>query len=324
MKKVLIVAEFDAQNLKPSVAAVVTAARLWLADGQAQAQAQGQVELVLIGEHSAAAAEQAARLQGVDVVQVWQAPTAQAALPEQAGAWLAAQASGYQAVFMAASAWGKTLLPRLAGLLDVAMVSDVTRIVDSHTLVRPIYAGNLNATVALHEAISLISVRPSCFAAAATGTTAAPIQTTVVAAVAPEVSEFLGQTLAQSDRPELTQARVVVSGGRSLGSAERFQSLLLPLAEQLHAAVGATRAAVDAGYAPNEWQVGQTGTVVAPELYLAIGVAGAAQHVAGIKDSRVIVAINHDPDAAIFQWADYGLVADLFDAVTELRAALPH
>jgi electron transfer flavoprotein alpha subunit len=201
------------------------------------------------------------------------------------------------------------------------MVSEVTKIIDASTYVRPLYAGNLNATVQTSEAIKLLTVRPTGFTAAIDGEQVAPVEP--IAAVGDKgLSRFVSENIQVSERPELATANVIVTGGRSLGSAEKFEAVMSPLANKLNAALGATRAAVDAGFAPNEWQVGQTGTVVAPDVYIAIGVSGAAQHIAGMKESRLIIAINQDPDAQIFQWADYGLVADLFDAVPKISAAL--
>ena len=308
--KTLIVAEHDHVQLKAATRSAITAAR----------QLGGDIDVLVAGQGLAAVALQAATVAGVSRVLVADAASHAHFLPENLAPLVQRLASEYQAVVAAATSFGKNLLPRVAALLDVAMVSEVTHIIDASTYVRPMYAGNINATVRASDAIKVLTVRPTAFEAAGAGGNGVLIN--VEAGSDAGLSRWLASEIQVSARPQLGTARVVVSGGRSLGSADRFQQLLTPLADKLHAAVGATRAAVDAGYAPNEWQVGQTGTVVAPELYIAIGVSGAAQHVAGIKDSKVIVAINHDPDAPIFQWADYGLVADLFESVTELEQAL--
>jgi electron transfer flavoprotein alpha subunit len=228
--------------------------------------------------------------------------------------------AGYDAVLTPATSQGKNFSPRIAAKLDVAQISDVIEVVDGSTFVRPIYAGNALETVQSSDAKKVITVRPTAFKAAAEGGSASV--ETVAAPGAPAKTRFVDQKLVKSERPELTAAKIVVSGGRAMGSAEEFQRVIEPLADTLGAAVGASRAAVDAGYAPNDYQVGQTGKVVAPELYIAIGISGAIQHLAGMKDSKVIVAINKDPDAPIFQIADYGLVADYKAAVPELMTAL--
>jgi electron transfer flavoprotein alpha subunit len=231
-----------------------------------------------------------------------------------------ALASGYSHILFAATASGKNIAPRVAAKLDVAQVSDITRVDSPDTFERPIYAGNAMATVQATDATKVITVRTTGFDAAATGGNAA---VEVVAAVTADAkSQFMGSEIAKNDRPELTAAKIIVSGGRALGSAEKFNEVITPLADKLGAALGASRAAVDAGYAPNDWQVGQTGKIVAPQLYVACGISGAIQHLAGMKDSKVIVAINKDPEAPIFSVADYGLEADLFVAVPELVAAL--
>lgn len=307
----LIIAEHDHNSLRAATRSAITAAD----------QFSESVDLLIIGHQVSALAEQGARLNGVTRVRViddalFANPVAETLAPVIAGI-----ASEYRAIVVAATSFGKNLLPRVAALLDLDMVSDVTGIIDASTYLRPIYAGNLNARVRNDSAIKLLTVRPTAFDATPDRGTVSPVETLAVQSKQ-ELSRWISTDIQKSERPELSTARVVVSGGRALGSAEQFQALLSPLASKLNAAVGATRAAVDAGIAPNEFQVGQTGTVVAPELYIAVGVSGATQHIAGIKDSRVIVAINHDPDAQIFQWADYGLVADLFESVTELEQAL--
>jgi electron transfer flavoprotein alpha subunit len=230
-------------------------------------------------------------------------------------------ASGYTHLLFPATAAGKNVSPRVAALLDVGQISDATKIISADTFERPIYAGNAIATVQSSDAIKVITVRTTGFdAAAATGGSAA---VEVITAVADSgSSNFLGSEIAKNDRPELTAAKIIVSGGRAMGSSEKFNEVLTPLADKLGAALGASRAAVDAGYAPNDWQVGQTGKIVAPQLYIACGISGAIQHLAGMKDSKVIVAINKDPEAPIFSVADYGLEADLFQAVPELLASL--
>lgn len=307
---ILIIAEHDHHQLKAATRSVITAAQAFKED----------IHLLVAGQGVEAIAKSAAAVQGVARVLVVDAPAYAHHLPENLAPLVAAIAVDYSAVLAAASSFGKDLLPRVAALLDVAMVSEVTRIVDPNTFVRPLYAGNLNATLQSAERIKLLTVRVSSFEAASDGGDAT-IETLPATADA-GLSSWISTEIQPLDRPELATARVVVSGGRALGSAEQFQQVLAPLAARLNAALGATRAAVDAGYAPNDWQVGQTGSVVAPELYIAVGISGAVQHIAGMKESKVIVAINHDPDAPIFQWADYGLVADLFDAVKELEQGL--
>jgi electron transfer flavoprotein alpha subunit len=240
---------------------------------------------------------------------------------ENVAAQVLAVAGGYSHILFAATAAGKNIAPRVAALLDVAQISDATKVVSPDTFERPIYAGNAIALVQSTDAVKVITVRTTGFdAAAATGGSAA-VETVAAVADAGK-SAFLGSEIAKSDRPELTAAKIIVSGGRALGSSDKFNEVLLPLADKLGAALGASRAAVDAGYAPNDWQVGQTGKIVAPTLYIAAGISGAIQHLAGMKDSKVIVAINKDPEAPIFSVADYGLEADLFTAVPELVASL--
>jgi electron transfer flavoprotein alpha subunit len=265
----------------------------------------------------AAAAQAATQIAGVSKVLHADAPGLDHGLAESVAAQVVAVASGYSHILFPATASGKNLAPRVAALLDVGQISDATKVISPDTFERPIYAGNAIATVQSTDAVKVITVRTTGFdAAAATGGSAAV--GTVAAVAASSSSTFKGSEIAKSDRPELTAAKVVVSGGRALASAEQFNSVLLPLADKLGAALGASRAAVDAGYAPNDWQVGQTGKIVAPQLYVAVGISGAIQHLAGMKDSKVIVAINKDAEAPIFSVADYGLEADLFSAVPEL------
>ena len=305
----LVIAEHDNQHLKNATLNAVTAA---LACAPT-------VHILVMGSASAAVATQAASVAGV--AKVIHADSSELTHPlaetisAQVVAYLKAN-SGYTHVLFASTASGKNIAPRVAALLDVAQLSDITKVVSPDTFERPIYAGNAVATVQSSDALKVITVRTTGFDAAAYGSSSAPVES--LAAVAnPALSEFLGQEVAVSDRPELTAAKVIVSGGRALGSNEKFAEVLTPLADKLGAALGASRAAVDAGYAPNDWQVGQTGKIVAPELYVACGISGAIQHLAGMKDSKVIVAINKDPEAPIFSVADYGLEADLFQAVPE-------
>lgn len=307
----LVIAEHDNASLKPATLHAVTAAR----------QCGGDVHVLVAGHNAAAAAQAAAQVAGVAKVLHADGPALEHGLAEDLAAQVLAVAGGYSHILFPATASGKNTAPRVAAKLDVSQISDITKVDGADTFERPIYAGNAIATVQSGDAVKVITVRTTAFdAAAATGGSAAVESVPAVAASGK--SSFVGQELAKSDRPDLTAAKVVVSGGRALGSAEQFQSVLTPLADKLGAAIGASRAAVDAGYAPNDLQVGQTGKIVAPQLYVAVGISGAIQHVAGMSGSRVIVAINKDPDAPIFSVADYGLVADLFEAVPELVKAL--
>ena len=307
----LVIAEHDNASLKPATLHAVTAAR----------QCGGDVHVLVAGHNAAAAAQAAAQVAGVAKVLHADGPALEHGLAEDLAAQVLAMAGGYSHILFPATASGKNTAPRVAAKLDVSQISDITKVDSADTFERPIYAGNAIATVQSSDAVKVITVRTTAFdAAAATGGSAAVESVPAVAASGK--SSFVGQELAKSDRPDLTAAKVVVSGGRALGSAEQFQSVLTPLADKLGAAIGASRAAVDAGYAPNDLQVGQTGKIVAPQLYVAVGISGAIQHVAGMSGSRVIVAINKDPDAPIFSVADYGLVADLFEAVPELVKAL--
>jgi electron transfer flavoprotein alpha subunit len=267
-------------------------------------------------------AEAAAKLDGVEKVLVAEDAVYDHDLAEPVGALIASIADPYETVIASASTTGKNVLPRVAALLDVAQVSDIIKVIAPDTFERPIYAGNAIQTVQTPTGKRVITVRTAAFKAAEESGAAAPIEP--VSAAAPDAarSSFKGEEIAKSDRPELASARIIVSGGRSLGSSDKFHELIEPLADSLGAAVGASRAAVDAGYAPNDWQVGQTGKVVAPDLYVAVGISGAIQHLAGMKDSKIIVAINKDEDAPIFQVADYGLVGDLFQVVPELRSEI--
>ncbi|MEY3669745.1 MAG: electron transfer flavoprotein subunit alpha/FixB family protein [Burkholderiaceae bacterium] len=316
--QVLVIAEHDNQSLNAATRTAVAAAQALL-----EAGGGGQIHLLVAGEGCGSAAQAASRLAGVAEVIQAEGPSLKEGLAEDLVDQILVEvrAQGYQAIVFPATTSGKNLAPRLAALLDVAAISDVTRVIDAKTFERPIYAGNVIATVESSDPILVLTARTTAFAPIADGSVAAPVRT-LAAQAASSRSSFVGQSLSKSDRPELASAKVVVSGGRALGSAEKYRELLEPLADRLGAALGASRAAVDAGYAPNDFQVGQTGKVVAPQLYIAIGMSGAIQHLAGMKDSKVIVAINKDPDAPIFQVADYGLVADLFEAVPELTAKL--
>ena len=307
----LVIAEHDNASIKASTLNTVTAA---LAMG-------GDVHVRVAGHHAAGAAAAAAQIAGVSKVLHADGATLADGLAENVAAQVLAVAASYSHILFPATAGGKNVAPRVAALLDVGQISDITRVDSSDTFERPIYAGNAMATVQSTDATKVITVRTTGFdAAAATGGSAS---TDSVAAVADSgQSSFVGREVTKSDRPELTAAKIIVSGGRALGSAEKFNEVMTPLADKLGAALGASRAAVDAGYAPNDWQVGQTGKIVAPQLYVACGISGAIQHLAGMKDSKVIVAINKDPEAPIFSVADFGLEADLFTAVPELVAAL--
>ena len=307
----LVIAEHDNASLKPATLNTVTAA----------AQCGGDVHVLVAGKGADAAAQAAAKIVGVaKVIHVDGEPFAHG-LAENMAAQIVSIAGSYSHLLFPATASGKNIAPRVAAMLDVGQVSDITKVNAPDTFERPIYAGNAIATVQSLDATKVITVRTTGFdAAAAAGGTAA---IEVLAGVADSgKSTFAGSEIAKSDRPELTAAKIIVSGGRALGSSEKFNDVLTPLADKLGAALGASRAAVDAGYAPNDWQVGQTGKIVAPQLYIAAGVSGAIQHLAGMKDSKVIVAINKDAEAPIFSVADYGLEADLFTAVPELTAAL--
>ncbi len=307
---VLVIAEHNNQELSPATLNAVTAAAKL-----------GAVHILVAGHNASAVADAAKNIAGVEKVLLADAEHYEAALAEEVAPLIVSLATPYSHIGATATAMGKNVLPRVAALLDVSQISDLTEIIDAQTFVRPIYAGNAFATVQSNEDKLVLTIRATGFDAAPSEGGNAVIET-VAATPAQNLSRFVSRELTKSDRPELTQAKVIVSGGRALASQEQFNSVLTPLADELGAAIGASRAAVDAGYAPNDSQVGQTGKVVAPELYIAVGISGAIQHLAGMQDSKVIVAINKDPDAPIFSVADYGLVADLFTAVPELVAAL--
>ena len=306
----LLIAEHDDASLKDATAKALTAARAL----------GGPVHVLVAGSGCSAAAEAAAKLEGVEKVLVADAPTYANRLAEPVADLVVSLAGAYDAIVAPATSNGKNTLPRVAALLDVMQISEVTKVISADTFERPIYAGNAVQTVQSTDAKKVLTVRTASFQAAGNGGSAA-IEA-VAAAADPAVSAFKGEELSKSDRPELTSARIIISGGRAMQNAENFKTYIEPIADSLGAAMGASRAAVDAGYAPNDWQVGQTGKVVAPDLYIAVGISGAIQHLAGMKDSKVIVAINKDEEAPIFQVADYGLVADLFTALPELKQEL--
>ena len=308
---ILVIAEHDNASVKGATLNTVTAA----------AQCGADVHVLIAGSNAGAAAAQAAQIAGVSkVIHTEDASLAHGVAESVASAVLVV-AKNYSHILFPATASGKNAAPRVAAKLDVAQISDITKVVSADTFERPIYAGNAIATVQSSDAIKVITVRTTGFDPAGTNAAAVAIETVAFSPVAITAS-FVSSEIAKNDRPELTAAKIIVSGGRALGSAEKFNEVMTPLADKLGAALGASRAAVDAGYAPNDWQVGQTGKIVAPQLYIAAGISGAIQHLAGMKDSKVIVAINKDPEAPIFSVADYGLEADLFTAVPELVAAL--
>jgi len=307
----LVIAEHDNQTIKTATLNTVTAA---LACG-------GDVHVLVAGEGAAAAAQAAAQIAGVAKVILAEGPALKDGLAENLAAQVLAIAGNYSHILAPATASGKNVAPRVAAKLDVAQISDITKVVSADTFERPIYAGNAIATVQSIDATKVITVRGTGFDAAAASGGSAPVEN-AAAVEGSGKSSFVGREVTKNDRPELTAAKIIVSGGRALGSAEKFSEVMTPLADKLGAAIGASRAAVDAGYAPNDLQVGQTGKIVAPQLYVAAGISGAIQHLAGMKDSKVIVAINKDEEAPIFSVADYGLVADLFDAVPEMASKL--
>ncbi|EON12935.1 electron transfer flavoprotein subunit alpha/FixB family protein [Pandoraea sp. SD6-2] len=308
---ILVIADHDNQSIKAATLNTVTAALQCGAD----------VHVLVAGSNAKAAADAAAQIAGVKKVLLADAPYFGDGLAENIADEVVSIAGNYSHILATATAYGKNIAPRVAALLDVAQISDITKVDSADTFERPIYAGNAIATVQSADKVKVITVRSTGFdPAAATGGSAAV--ETVAATPDAGVSQFVGREVTKLDRPELTSAKIIVSGGRGLGSGENYTKVLEPLADKLGAALGASRAAVDAGYVPNDYQVGQTGKIVAPQLYIAVGISGAIQHLAGMKDSKVIVAINKDPEAPIFSVADYGLVGDLFTVVPELTGAL--
>ena len=308
---ILVLAEHDNAHLKPGVTNAVAAAQ----------KIGGEIHVLVVGSGCSAAASAAAQMSGVDKVLLADAAHYAGGLPENLAPLLVGIAKNYSHLLASASAYGKNVMPRVAALLDVAQISEIISVESPDTFVRPIYAGNAFATVQSTDAIKVITVRATGFDAIAATDGAAAIENIAAGADAGQ-SRVLRQELTKSDRPELVAAKRIVSGGRGMGDGDKYRQLLEPLADKLGAALGASRAAVDAGFVPNDYQVGQTGKIVAPELYIAVGISGAIQHLAGMKDSKVIVAINKDPEAPIFQVADYGLVGDLFTLVPQLTAAL--
>jgi len=306
----LLFADHDNKSLKDATAKALTAVKALGAD----------VHIVVAGHNCRPAAEAAAKLDGVKKVLLADAPAYEHMLAEPVAALIVSLAGPYETIVAAATTTGKNIMPRVAALLDVMQISEVIKVVAPDTFERPIYAGNAVQTVRSTDPKKVITVRTATFQATGEGGTA-PIEP-AAAAADPGISGFVGEELSKSERPELTSAKIIISGGRAMQSRDNFTKYIEPVADKLGAAVGASRAAVDAGYAPNDWQVGQTGKVVAPDLYIAVGISGAIQHLAGMKDSKVIVAINKDEEAPIFQVADYGLVADLYQALPELAQEL--
>lgn len=307
---ILLLADHDNKDLSDQTAKALTAA----------SEIGGDVHVLVAGKGCKSAADAAAKLNGVAKVLLADDAAYEHLLAESSAALIVSLAGSYDVIMAAATANGKNVMPRVAALLDVMQVSDVITVISADTFERPIYAGNAIQTVQATDAKKVLTIRTAGFASTEAGGSASVEN---VAAVAnPALAKFVGDKIVENDRPELTSAKIIISGGRALGSKEKFMDVILPVADKLGAAVGASRAAVDAGYAPNDWQVGQTGKVVAPDLYIACGISGAIQHLAGMKDSKVIVAINKDDEAPIFQVADYGLVADLFDALPELQGLL--
>ena len=311
MMATLLLAKHDNKALKDSTHKALTAAKAL----------GGDVHVLVAGKNCRGVAEEAAKLDGVAKVLLAESDSLEHRLAEPTAALIVALAGNYDALVTPATTTGKNVMPRVAALLDVMQISDIIKVLAPDTFERPIYAGNAIQTVKSTDAKKVITVRTSTFAATPAGAAAVPVDD-VTAAADPGISSFVGEELSKSDRPELTSAKIIISGGRAMQSRDNFTKYIEPVADKLGAAMGASRAAVDAGYAPNDWQVGQTGKVVAPELYIAVGISGAIQHLAGMKDSKVIVAINKDEEAPIFQVADYGLVADLYQALPELDAEL--
>ncbi len=307
---ILLIAEHDNETLSDQTAKAMSAA----------AQMGGDVHVLVAGKGAKGVADQAAKLDGASKVLLAESDALAERMAEPMADTIVAIAGSYDAIVAPATTVGKNVLPRVAALLDVMQISEIISVESADTFKRPIYAGNAIQTVQSTDAKKVITVRTASFQAVGQGGSASV--ETIDAAADAGLSSFVENRLSESDRPELTSAKIIISGGRALGSEEKFQEVILPVADKLGAAVGASRAAVDAGYAPNDWQVGQTGKVVAPELYIACGISGAIQHLAGMKDSKVIVAINKDEEAPIFQVADYGIVADLFDILPELEKAL--
>jgi electron transfer flavoprotein alpha subunit len=307
----LVLAEHDNASLKDATNKALTAAKAVGAE----------VHILVAGHNCKAVAEAAAKLDGVTKVLLADAPAYEHMLAEPTAALIVSLAGPYETIMAAATTTGKNIMPRVAALLDVMQISEIIKVVAPDTFERPIYAGNAIQTVRSTDKKRVITVRTAAFQATGPGASAAPIEN-VAAAADPGTSGFVGEELSKSERPELTSAKIIISGGRAMQNRENFTKYIEPVADKLGAAIGASRAAVDAGYAPNDWQVGQTGKVVAPDLYIAVGISGAIQHLAGMKDSKVIVAINKDEEAPIFQVADYGLVADLYQALPELATEL--
>ncbi len=307
----LLLAEHDNASLKDATNKALTAAK----------QLGAEVHILVAGHNCKAAAEAAAKLDGVKKVLLADAPAYEHMLAEPTAALIVALAGPYETIMAAATTTGKNIMPRVAALLDVMQISEIIKVDGPDTFERPIYAGNAIQTVRSQDKKRVITVRTAAFQATGAGTSSAPIET-AAAAADPGISGFVGEELSKSERPELTSAKIIISGGRAMQNRENFTKYIEPVADELGAAIGASRAAVDAGYAPNDWQVGQTGKLVAPDLYIAVGISGAIQHLAGMKDSKIIVAINKDEEAPIFQVADYGLVADLYQALPELATEL--
>ncbi|MBV1698964.1 MAG: FAD-binding protein [Hyphomicrobiales bacterium] len=307
----LLLAEHDNQSLKDATNKTLTAAKAIGAE----------VHILVAGHRCKPAADAAAKLDGVTKVLLADASAYEHMLAEPTAALIVSLAGPYETIIAPATTNGKNIMPRVAALLDVMQISEISKVVAADTFERPVYAGNAIQTVRSHDPKRVVTVRTAAFQATGEGGAAAPVET-VAAAADPGISGFVGEELSKSERPELTSAKIIISGGRAMQNRDNFTKYIEPVADKLGAAVGASRAAVDAGYAPNDWQVGQTGKVVAPDLYIAVGISGAIQHLAGMKDSKVIVAINKDEEAPIFQVADFGLVADLYQALPELAQEL--